>query len=637
MLRSYLKIASMVGFATWAVLFTANLRAESLPLFFKTHYGDARDTIAVQPRKFQADDPTWQPRLSHRGQRSGQTVVTLHFPTSAKSFPIRFGIPLGQVPSADNVVVLDEQGRPLRADVFALVNFTSAPQHWVLIAAVIDAPQGGSRELTIRWGPHVKRSLPAKAIAVTADENGMHVSGPKVRFTVSAKSLLTRMGSAGGEPEFALRGSRVAIKHDGTVHTHNPGSITKLYDGPIYKRFRVNTTLLDDQFKHQLDIETWADSPYVMISSRLINESNTPLKLSDLTCFSILGIDRDHAISISGPNGTVLHGKGRLTLAQRADGWSLRTNGTTTARGTKDDLGCWLRTARQNQSLTLIAPNFQGFGPAEPDLESRLTVSRDGAMSLLHYTPWPAGGEGRITFWDTTARTFSIVLHLGTPSESPIEIAPPVLKPPTIRLDRELLTSQGVLHEDRVTHIYDEPSVEGARYFDRSRADRQDYPRMGRGMPPPKGEGSENPFTNSGGMLFGEVWQYISTKPGQVARAIDQARVPHGNLPDWYTPFSDQGVSTYRCGDQTLAIAMSYLRTGDRQVFEIFQDHPLQYADFSIAHPEGYCHYYCHWRADNHVYSRLGGLVTCYLMTGEPWFFEVAEQMAGHLVRDWDG
>lgn len=610
--------------------------AEPLPLFFKSSYGDARDVVAVA-RKFQADDPAWQPTLRKRGPKAGQTVVTLHFPTSARAFPVRFGIPLGQVPSARNVTIFDEQNRPLRADVFPLVNFQTAPQHWVLVATVLDVLEPGDRKLTVKWGPDVRRPEPDAAIASEGDENRLAVTGSCVRFVLSAEDLLREISTHTGAAEFAPRGCRVGFKRDGKTLTQRQGRIITLYDGPLYKRFRVESTIGGADFKLHFDVETWADSPYVMVSSRLINESGTPLPLRDLEVFSIRASESSHAVAASGPNDEVVAAAKEIAVAQRVDDWSIEADGREAARGTEDNLGSWVRIAGDTEALTLVVPDFQGFGPGDPDLESRLSAASTGAMRLLHYTPLPSEGDAKITFWDTAARTFRMALHVGSAGDSPAEIAATASHPPSVRIDRHFLTEQNVFHEDRVTHVYDEASLEGARYFNRTRARRQDYPRMGRGMPPPKGEGFENVYTDSGGMLFGEVWQYASTEPGQVADAIKRARVPRGNLPAWYEAGSNVGVSTYRCGDQTLAIALGYLRTGDPEVFEIFEDHPLQFADFSIAHPEGYCHYYCHWRADNHVYTRLGGLVYSYLITGEPWFFEVAEQMGGHLVRAWNG
>ncbi|MFH1738957.1 MAG: hypothetical protein ABIH23_08095, partial [bacterium] len=86
-----------------------------------------------------------------------------------------------------------------------------------------------------------------------------------------------------------------------------------------------------------------------------------------------------------------------------------------------------------------------------------------------------------------------------------------------------------------------------------------------------------------------------------------------------------------------LAMASSYLRTGEREVFEIFQDHPLLYADWAVAHPYGGVHYYCHWDAHVHVYSRLAGPLLCYLADGDPWLFEVSEQMGHYLCDSWGG
>jgi hypothetical protein len=230
-----------------------------------------------------------------------------------------------------------------------------------------------------------------------------------------------------------------------------------------------------------------------------------------------------------------------------------------------------------------------------------------------------------------------MALHVGQAKVPGEAIARAVKILPTARLDREWMTAQGVFIEDRVSHVYDQPSLDAARFFNRTRAPRQDYPRLGRGMPPQVGEGFEHPYSDTGGMMFGEVWQY--THPyndfNDIERIIAPARGPKGNLPEWYKPKSPSGITAYRCGDAALAMAYAYLRTGDQEVFKILNDHAMLYCDWAIAHPEGWCHYYCSWTARCMVYSRLSGPVMCYLATGEPWWWEVAEQMGGYMVNAW--
>jgi len=96
-------------------------------------------------------------------------------------------------------------------------------------------------------------------------------------------------------------------------------------------------------------------------------------------------------------------------------------------------------------------------------------------------------------------------------------------------------------------------------------------------------------------MMFGEIWQY--THPyndvHDLERIIAPARGAKGNLPEWYKPKSPSGIAAYRCGDAAMAMAYAYLRTGDQEVFKILNDHVMLYCDWAIAHPEGWCHYYC--------------------------------------------
>jgi hypothetical protein len=619
-------------------LATAFAQAESLPLFFKSTYGDERDEIARKGRKFNIDDPAWQPVIKPIGESAGETSVVVRFPAAAKAYPIRFGIPLGQVSSCSNVAVYDEDNQPVAADVFPLVNFKSCPQHWVMIATVLDAPSAGDRRLTIKWGPDVCRPDAAIRLNVEKSDDSLVVRGGRIGFSLSPKTLLSDIVPIGDETVFAEKGSFASFTVEGqSQKKHRPGKIVTLFDGPSYKHFRVESSILNDQFKIHCEVQTWADSPYLFISTRFINENDQAYQLSDLQPIALAPHGAGYVPFTQGPDGGLLKAERHIAVIQRVDDWGITGDHRNLAKGQQDAPSDWVKLSSKTNSLILIVPDFQDFGPGDPDLQSSLTGTSDGRMTLNHYNSYPADAGGTITFWGTTARTFRMVLHVGPNSLSPESVIDIARQQPHIIYDRQFLTAQGVFNEDRVTDIYAEPSLEAARYFNRTRANRHDYPRMGRGMPPHKSEGEYHPYTDTGGMLFGEVWQYASTNPASVAGTLARAREPEGNLPAWYKPLKHEGTSTYRCGDHTLALALSYLRTGDREVFEIFDDHSLLYADWAIAHPEGYCHYYCSWQAGVHVYSRLGGPLISYLIQGDPWFYEVAEQMAGHLVRSWNG
>ena len=627
------RFAAILSFGSAAVF----AQAEALPLFFKSSYGDARDQIAQEGRKFDVDNPAWQPRISPIGAAAGETSVIVRFPAEAQSYPIRFGIPLGQVSSSARVAVYDESGQPLAADVFPLVNFKTCPQHWVMITTVLDAPTGGDRRLTIKWGPDVKRTVGPTRLAVKKSKDSLTVRGGRVEFSLSPEKLLSAIRLVGNETVFAANGSCVGLKPQGKPwQQQRPSQTVTLFDGPLYKHFRVESTVFNDQFKVHFEVQTWADSPYLLISSRFINENDDAYQLSDLRPISFQPQEDRFVLLTQGVDG-LARAQRVIAVAQRVDDWSISTDNRSLAQGAGDAPSDWVQFGTTSSVLTLIVPDFQDFGPGDPDLESSLHATSDGQAKLNHYSSYPADTGGSITFWGTAARTFRSVIHIGPSSSLLGSVVDVARDPPHIIYDRKFLTAQGVFNEDRVTDVYTEPSLEAARYFNRTRAVRHDYPRMGRGMPPHKSEGEYHPYTNTGGMLFGEVWQYASTNPASVATTIARAREPEGNLPTWYEPQEHTGTSTYRCGDHALALAISYLRTGDREVFEIFQDHSLLYADWAIAHPKGYCHYYCSWQAGVHVYSRLGGPLLSYLITGDPWFYEVSEQMAGFLVRDWRG
>ena len=631
--------------------------AEPMPLFISADHGpaDARETKAQHPIWFEAGDPSWQPRVQPRGDLSGETTVKVRFPVAAKRVPLRFGIPLGQLPSARNVAVFDESGSEISADIFPLVNFVTSPLNWVMVATVLDAPAAGDRRLTIRWGPDIERSVPQRRITAVKSSGDVRFTGGMVEFSLSTANLISAVqsgkqvfGVQGGKEGFEIKGTPTATSAPlGTYRQEEDGAvIVKLFDGPTYKRYRVSSRFFHSQrlnrpFRLHFEVETWADSPYLMIHSRFINETFKET-MSDLVLFALEPSGNDHEASVSGVGDAEFSGGTEMSVRQRRHEWVVRADAADLATGLENDLGKWARISRGGEAVTLVVPDFQGFGPAEPDLESALTATSDGAIELRHYTPLDgedASGTntgGAITFWNSAARTFRIALHAGPDSLSGAAVSTPIHQLPSIQYDRAFLTSQGTFAEDRVTHIYDQVTLEGTRYFDRARALRQDYPRLGRGMPPQKGEGFEKPYTNTGGMLFGEVWQYMEPNGIWNKNWIPRQK-SEGNLPGWYEPTDRAGFATYRVGDHSLSMAYSYLRTGDRQVFGIFRDHSLLFADWAVAHPGGSVHYYANWTGKAQVYVRLAGPIIAYLVDGDPWLLETAEQMGSYLVRQWNG
>lgn len=647
-LGSFIVIGSVV-----TVLSVGCLAQQSKPLFVPSDYGDIRDDIARTPRFWSGTDPQWRARIQPRGDIAGQTTVTVDFAESAQRIPVRFGIPLGQAPSPDHVIVYDNNGDIVPADVFALVNFESSPVHWVMIATVLDSPAAGKQDLTIKWGPEISRPTSESSMQLTLDADGAKVTGGQVEFGLSVADLLHDIRLKGGKHVFAPNGSEVSFAHEDKVYRHQPeGRIQMLFDGPLYKRLRVTSSLIDPKFKLHFEVEVWANSPYLRVCSRLINEHQTRRRstaqawfdLNDLRILDFRPTQAGYAIS-AGDDTKEYTGQQDVALIQRSDTWAVQVDGISRSRSKDDKPIQWTRIAADGEALTFIPSHFQDYCGPDPDLQSQLLVRSDGTMGLRHYQGYPEPDSGAIKFWKTAARTFRMVLHVNSVPDAadygPGKAAAAIRQWPAVKLDREFLTKQGVFNESEVSTVYDEIALEGARYFDRTRVKRQDYPRAGRGMPPHfEGwiEGMAHPNTDTGGMLFGEVWQYTSAFPSRqmYERVFALAKGPNGNLPKWYTPYDVNGSLTYRCGDHSLALANCYLRTGDRQVYEILQDHSLLYADWAIAHPRGWCHYYPGWTSAGRAYTRLSGPLMSYLVLGDPWLFEVGEQMGGFLVDDWD-
>jgi hypothetical protein len=97
-------------------------------------------------------------------------------------------------------------------------------------------------------------------------------------------------------------------------------------------------------------------------------------------------------------------------------------------------------------------------------------------------------------------------------------------------------------------------------------------------------------------------------------------------------------MCTYRNGDIVLALFQEALRSGDPTLHNFARTHAQVFADVDVSHAPasaGLGHYYCDWYGNPYVYQRFEGLLLGWLVTGDPWLFDAAKDMADYCVRAW--
>jgi len=579
-----------------------------------------RTQIAQQPR-YQWDAAKWELHPRGATNKSGETTVEVQFPVAWQLAPVKFGLPVGALADPANVAVFNEDGKPIPADVFPLGNWRTMSPRWVLICTLLQGSPEQPRTLTVRYGPQVAPAEPARVLTAEKQDNGcVRIKNTTYNLTLDPQRAIRSITiDTDGDgkmdtPEMLPEGMTAAMTPvNGEPLLPQSAVLKTIYDGRLYKLYYLTCSLGQD-LTARFEVEIWAGSPLIFLKTRFISHSLQDLDLYSLTPLRTTSLGAGFQLLVGAAGGKPLKANGPLDVCQRVNNWQIRTPVQTLAEGSEDNLGEWISFWNEDigQCISFIVPNFQEMSPGDPHLESCLQVGKYNSLELEHYRP--IEDQPDCIFRSGMARGFPAVLYVShRPDFAPVVAAKLKAQPHPI-YDREYLTAQGTLPEDEVSHAYDTASLEGARYFHRALIPRQYYPIGSRGTTG-IGEGTsmEGRNLHAGGMLYGEVWQYMSD--------------------------GHPGTCSYRCGDIPLALCYEYMRSGDRSVWEIMNLHNQLFADYAIYHAptllQGGNHYYCSWYSMTYVYLRLKGMIVSYYLTGDPWYYRAADQMGSCAVCSW--
>jgi hypothetical protein len=575
-----------------------------------------------------AQDVAWTPVFAHHGEAAGQTTITVAFPESVSRAPLTFGIPLGQVASPGPIALLDDAGKSIPADFVPLGNWEAQPAHWTLVSCVVDGQQGDERRFTLRWGEDAPPPGTPLRMRVSGTRVEIENTGYAMTVTPTGIQTMTVTGEA-----LPLNGpwAPTLIPKGGDTLRPEGGLVEVLRDGPVRKQIRFVSALSDAVELHQ-EFTFCADSPYVRCDVRFVNRSTEDVPVD--------GIVPVQAGLEGGTNArTGLEGGESLaaevfTITQKAFGWRIESGDGVVQEGTEDALGEWVALrSGSGASVMAVFPFFQEMAAGDDDVASVLSFD-NGKLRLAHYLPLAPSADVRLR--ETMARTFTYWLAFDPPRESEAAMARAVKAMPHVVYDRQFLTDMGVFQEECVSHLFDAEVLEAALYYDRARVPRPEFIRSSRGADPgpdKSGEGFYEVDLHAGGMVFGEVFQYFTPEPdeGMLNRYQGELGIPKEHI-------LTGGICTYRNGDIVLGLYQQYLRSGNRTLHDLARIHGQVFADVSVSHApasKGLGHYYCDWYCNPYVYQRFEGLLLGALVTGDPWWFETAKDMAVYCVRAW--
>ena len=602
--------------------------------------------LGVLPASAQeASASPWALSLPAYGQAEGTAEVTVHFPEPIERAPVTFGIPLGQVASADQIVLLDEHGEPIPADCTPLGNWEHQPARWTLVSCVLDGKKAGEkRTLALRWGE--EKTPPAETPL------RMSVNGPKVAIrNLDYKMMLTPKGIETMSVKDTVVGqpwqSGIQLR-DGQRLWPQEGQVRVLHDGAVCKAVRFTAALSDALELHQ-EFTFFADSPYVRCDVRYVNRSTSDIPVQSLMLISgwplsahvFVGLEEGESFHVN--RLPVSWNTKTVSVWQDAHGWEAVAGATdedpgrVVAAGRQDTLGEWVsQRVGDETSLMLVVPHFQEMAAAEEGVANHMGCG-EYSLDVTFYRPWPDGVRSAdIRLREGMARTFTYWLVFDPPKRKKAAIARAVKALPHVVYDRKHLTDMGVFQEHVASPLFDEEVLEAALYFKRAQVPRLEYVRCSRGADPgpdKSGEGFYEVDLHVGGMVFGETFQYFAPEPTDsiIKRYHDEIGIPLDHI-------VTGGSCTYRNGDIVLALFQQYLRTGDRTVHDFARVHGQVFADISVSHAPasaGLGHYYCDWYGNPYVYQRFEGLLLGALVTGDAWWYETALDMADYCVRAW--
>jgi len=311
----------------------------------------------------------------------------------AMNCPITTGVPFppGELASADNVQVLDEEGREVLCQAVATSAYEDGSVRWLLLDLQADVPPDG-RSFVLEYGEGVRRRAPRRPVTITEAPGAINVTTGPLEFSVlkdrfnfidtltQEGRLAIKPGHDGGPYFVDDEGNefRAALDPNPEVHVELAGPMRSV----ITARGWYVSEAGEQKCRFIVRIHAFAGRPFVKVFyTWLMTEDSRELRFSDIgfrvpveTTTARYGLDRgrNHRLPITGDKPSYL-------LQYDSDRYLV---GTSAAAGGERSPG-WLAAGTGPRKACLLAVrDFWQLFPKE------LEATPDGPVFHI----WPAHG-----------------------------------------------------------------------------------------------------------------------------------------------------------------------------------------------------------------------------------------------------
>ncbi len=234
-----------------------------------------------------------KPAQTKRG-RAEETKVPITFEapafTGAKLWPVRCGLPIpqGELISADNIAVLDADGRPVPSQNRITATWPDGSAKWIFVDFMHPFARGVTGNYTVALGNRVKPAPSPSSVQVERTGAGIEVNTGALRFLVSSSrfGLIENVRRASGDVLQRDPVEAEIVEAGGRVWSALELPVTKLQveqAGPLHTVILVETSLAESGkpssgFHHRARIHAYAGSPLVEIDYFVANTDSRPAK-----------------------------------------------------------------------------------------------------------------------------------------------------------------------------------------------------------------------------------------------------------------------------------------------------------------------------------------------------------------------
>ncbi len=198
-----------------------------------------------------------------------------------RDWPVTGGIPFGQgeLHSLDHMCIVDEQGRPLPAQVWELCRWPDGSIRWAGVHLPVSVPRQQCRELQLQFGDSVTGSQPAAAVHVDICEDEINIETETLELSIR-KTPLQFSGRLRGGPPLIEPATRDGFWITDTSNKRYWAAVEAVeveVNGPLYVLLRLTgthvaadgTTLFDFMLRlHLFALAPWIEADYTFISGR---------------------------------------------------------------------------------------------------------------------------------------------------------------------------------------------------------------------------------------------------------------------------------------------------------------------------------------------------------------------------------